>query len=500
MGSVRPQPVRCVGYWFVRDYLFGVFYTLRQTYPAQARLYLKYGTIVGLAASLLVVYPTGDEQAKIVGRHQEVALAAMEGRFHSGPMAEISMIGQPNVKERRLDNPIAIPGILSFLVNGSFHSNVRGLEEFPEDTWPDNIELLYYAFHLMVTMGMIFVALMVLANVQRIRGRLESSRWLLWPLMLAFPFPYIANTLGWMTAELGRQPWLIYGLFRTSEGYSRAVSAGSTVFTFIGFVGLYFILGLLFLYLVGREIYHGPRLRMIEIWYGILSFVLIAYVVLDGRNFGAGILHLIVAKTPAERRQLIVAIGPLWSWDEVWLVAFGGVMFVAFPRLLATAFSGYYLALFLVLWSLILRGISLEVGGHIKDRMWQSFWDFVFPVSNLLLGILFGTALGNVVRGVPLKEDGEFHMAFFTDFGVRGNLGLLDWYTVSVGVACMVMATFHGATYLILKTEGPVHGRCEAVARKLWAILPVLFVLITAESCTCVRSYLEAWSEILLPG
>jgi cytochrome d ubiquinol oxidase subunit I len=237
----------------------GAFYTLRETYLDQARLYLKYGTTVGLAASLLVVYPTGDEQAKIVGRHQEIALAAMEGRFHSGPMAEISMIGQPNVRERRLDNPIAIPGILSYLVKGSFHGNVRGLEEFPEDTWPDNIELLYYAFHLMVTMGMIFIGLMTLANVQRIRGRLESSKWLLWPLMLAFPFPYIANTLGWMTAELGRQPWLLYGLFRTSEGYSRVVSPGSTVFTLIGFVGLYFILGLLFLYLVGREIYHGPE-------------------------------------------------------------------------------------------------------------------------------------------------------------------------------------------------------------------------------------------------
>ena len=111
----------------------------------------------------------------------------------------------------------------------------------------------------MVTIGMIFIGLMTLANVQRIRGRLESSKWLLWPLMLAFPFPYIANTLGWMTAELGRQPWLIYGLFRTSEGYSRVVSPGSTVFTLIGFVGLYFILGLLFLYLVGREIYHGPE-------------------------------------------------------------------------------------------------------------------------------------------------------------------------------------------------------------------------------------------------
>ena len=237
----------------------GAFYTLRGLHRDQARIYLKYGTIVGLAASVLVAYPTGDEQAKIVGRHQEVALAAMEGRFHSGPMAEISMIGQPNVRERRLDNPIAIPGILSYLVNGSFHSNVRGLEDFPEDTWPDNIELLYYAFHLMVTLGMIFIALMALANVQRLRGRLESSNWLLWPLMLAFPFPYIANTLGWMTAELARQPWMIYGLFRTSEGYSKVVSAGSAVFTLIGFVGLYFVLGLLFLYLVGREINHGPE-------------------------------------------------------------------------------------------------------------------------------------------------------------------------------------------------------------------------------------------------
>ena len=221
---------------------------------------------------------------------------------------------------------------------------------------------------------------------------------------------------------------------------------------------------------------------MVEIWYGILAFTLIVYVTLDGRNFGAGILHLIVTKTPAERRQIIAAIGPLWSWHEVWLVAFGGVMFVAFPRLLGSAFSGYYLALFLVLWCLILRGISLEVGGHVNDPMWQSFWDFVFPVSNVLLGILFGTALGNVVRGVPLKENGEFHMAFFTDFGVRGNVGLLDWYSISIGVVSMVVLTAHGATYLTLKTEGPVHDRCEAIARTLWTIIPVLFVVITAET------------------
>ena len=135
---------------------------------------------------------------------------------------------------------------------------MRGLNEFPEDQWPDNIELLYYSFHLMITQGTLFILLMAAATFQSWRGRLESTRSLLWILMLAFPFPYIANTLGWMTAELGRQPWLIYGLFRTRDGYSKVVSNGDTIFTLIGFVGLYFVLGLLFLYLTGREIAHGP--------------------------------------------------------------------------------------------------------------------------------------------------------------------------------------------------------------------------------------------------
>ena len=132
------------------------------------------------------------------------------------------------------------------------------MNDFPEESWPDNIELLYYSFHLMITLGTLFILLMAYANFQRLRGQLESSTWLLWVLMLAFPFPYIANTLGWMTAELGRQPWLIYGLFRTNDGHSKVVSSGDTVFTLIGFVGLYFVLGLLFLVLVGREISHGP--------------------------------------------------------------------------------------------------------------------------------------------------------------------------------------------------------------------------------------------------
>jgi cytochrome d ubiquinol oxidase subunit I len=183
----------------------------------------------------------------------------MEGHFHGEKLAGLAMIGQPNVAEQRLDNPIVLPGALSFLAYGTFQSYVRGLNEFPKDQWPDNIELLYYSFHLMITLGTIFIGLMSLAVLQNWRRRLESSPRLLWIIMLAFPFPYIANTLGWMTAELGRQPWLIYGLYRTSEGYSKRVGPGDVIFTLIGFAGLYFVLGVLFLFLVGREIHHGPE-------------------------------------------------------------------------------------------------------------------------------------------------------------------------------------------------------------------------------------------------
>jgi cytochrome d ubiquinol oxidase subunit I len=236
----------------------GAFYKLRGVHPEQSRLYLNAGTLVGLVASLLVAYPTGDAQAKMVGNHQPATLAAMEGRFEGGRLAEVTMIGQPNVSERRLENPIPLPGLLSFLAYGTFKSYVKGLNEFPTDTWPDNIELLYYSFHIMITLGMIFIGVMAWANWQRWRGRLGSSTALLWILMLAFTFPYVATSLGWMTTELGRQPWLVYGLFRTSKGYSQVVGAGDTIFTLIGFVGLYFVVGLLFLYLTGREIYHGP--------------------------------------------------------------------------------------------------------------------------------------------------------------------------------------------------------------------------------------------------
>ncbi len=237
----------------------GAFYALRGVHGPQARRFLALGVWGGLLASVLVAFPTGDRQAKLVARHQPASLAAMEGRFASGPYAAITLIGQPNVAARRIDNPLQVPAMLSFLAFGTFHTRVPGLAAFPQDQWPDNIELLYYSFHIMAGLGTLFIALMALAAGLQLRGRLLQSRRMLWALMLAFPFPYIANTAGWLTAELGRQPWVVHGLMRTRDAASPLVHPGSVLFTLIGFAGLYVVLGLLFVFLILREIAHGPQ-------------------------------------------------------------------------------------------------------------------------------------------------------------------------------------------------------------------------------------------------
>jgi cytochrome d ubiquinol oxidase subunit I len=238
------------------------YWTLMQKYEDQAKLMLKVGVTTGLIFSVLQIFPTGDAHGKMVAKYQPAALAAMEGKFETGDHAEMAIIGQPDVKNRRLENPIIVPGVLSFLAYGSFGAEVKGLNDIPQDQHPDNIELLYFMYHIMVGLGTMFIALMGICAYKVWRGTLQKSKPLLWILMLAFPFPYIATTAGWMTAELGRQPWLIYGLQRTKDGTSHLVSAGNVTFSSLGFMGLYFVMGILFVYLVGREIAHGPQPAM----------------------------------------------------------------------------------------------------------------------------------------------------------------------------------------------------------------------------------------------
>jgi cytochrome d ubiquinol oxidase subunit I len=237
----------------------GAFYLLTARFEEYGRIFVKTGVITGGIAVLLMAFPTGDGQGKMVAQHQPPTLAAMEGLFTTTGAAPLAILGQPDTEKKRLDNPATVPGMLSMLTFQRWQAEVKGLDAFPADQHPDNIPLLYYSYHIMVGLGTILIAASAAAAWQLWRGRLYRSRLWLWVLMLLMPFPFIANTAGWMTAELGRQPWLIYGVMRTADGPSLHVSSGNTLFTLLGFMGMYTVLGILFLFLVRREIDHGPE-------------------------------------------------------------------------------------------------------------------------------------------------------------------------------------------------------------------------------------------------
>jgi len=204
--------------------------------------------------------------------------------------------------------------------------------------------------------------------------------------------------------------------------------------------------------------------------------MVIAYVVLDGFDLGAGIISLVVARNHDERRLILRAIGPVWDGNEVWLLAAGGALFFAFPLLYASSFSGFYLPLMIVLWLLILRGVGVELRSHVDDPLWWSFFDFLFSFSSLLLAIFFGAAVGNVVRGVPLNAEGYFFEALWTDFRVGPHPGILDWYTVLIGVLALATLTVHGAHYIALRTEGDLCQRARRIGALAWWALALLTV------------------------
>lgn len=237
----------------------GAYYLLARRDIEYGRLFVRVGVIAGLTASVLLLFPTGDMESKNVAKHQPVKFAGMEGIFETKEGVELVFIGQPDMEQLKLDNPLYIPKLLSFLTHFRWEAEIPGLAAFPREDWPNNVPLLYYSYHIMVGLGTIFIAIMTLSAILLWRKTLFERRWTLWILLLAFPFPYIANTAGWWTAEVGRQPWLVYGLMRTADGISPTVSAGNSLFTLIGFIGMYFVLGVLFVLLVLREINRGPE-------------------------------------------------------------------------------------------------------------------------------------------------------------------------------------------------------------------------------------------------
>lgn len=219
---------------------------------------------------------------------------------------------------------------------------------------------------------------------------------------------------------------------------------------------------------------------METLWFVLLAWMLGVYAALDGFDFGVGALHLVVAKTSAERAQVLRSIGPVWDGNEVWLVAAGGTLFAAFPGLYARAFSGFYLPLIVVLWLLVFRALSIELRHQFEDLLWEQFWDVAFCLSSLLLIVFFGAAVGNLVRGVTYGPGGEFFTPFWTSFAVSAPVGILDWYTLCVAGTAVAALTSHGALWLAARTEGEVHRRAKALSRSLRLVCICAFVLVTA--------------------
>jgi cytochrome bd ubiquinol oxidase subunit I len=236
----------------------GAFYVLENRYPEHGKIFLRVGVIAGVISCIAQIFPTGDLHGRYMAKHQPAAVAAMEGLFNSRTGAPIVLIGQPNEVTQQIDNPIVVNDVLSFLIYGTVRAEVTGLDRIPRDQWPSPMPLLFYSYHIMAGLGTYFVLVMIIAAFFLWRGKLFETRWVLWPLLLSFPLPYIANTAGWMTAEIGRQPWVIYGLVRVSEGYSKYVSSGNALFTLLGFMGVYTVLSILFIVLIYRIIESGP--------------------------------------------------------------------------------------------------------------------------------------------------------------------------------------------------------------------------------------------------
>ncbi|HUI43530.1 MAG TPA: cytochrome ubiquinol oxidase subunit I [Terriglobia bacterium] len=236
----------------------GAFYLLLGRHREFARLAVKMAVVAGVILALTQAFPTGDMNSRNVTDYQPLKLAAMEGLLTTQPDAPLAIIGMPDVADGKLIDPVYVPGLLSFLAYGNSRASVRGLDAYPRALWPP-VELTYYAYHIMVGLGTLFIAQMLVGLFLLWRRKLESSRWYLWTLMLAIPFPYIANEAGWTATEVGRQPWLVYGLLKTAAGTSPTVASGETIFTSLGFAGIYALLALLFAFLVGRIIGQGPE-------------------------------------------------------------------------------------------------------------------------------------------------------------------------------------------------------------------------------------------------
>ena len=373
----------------------------------------------------------------------------------------------------------------------------------PEDRPP--LQIVFQSYHLMIALSFVFIGVALLALIMHLLGRLERARWLLWLLIICIPLPIIAMNLGWTSAEVGRQPWIVQGLLRTTDGVSPAVSSGEVWLT----------LGPLRPDLpdpvrsVDQDLpaHHrqgpgrrrrdaepprrapsrappslpppargGDGMTLADIWFVLVAFLLTGYVILDGFDLGAGVLYPFIARSEDERSLVRASIGPVWDGNEVWLVTGGGALFAAFPMVYAMTFSGFYLAIMLVLFGLILRAVSLEF--RHSDPGWKRVWDGAFFLGSLVPSLLVGVALGNVIRGVPMDANGDYTGTF---------LELLNPYALLVGVTGLFLIVSHGVAWLAVKADGPLHERAGAWRTPLCLVFAGLAVATSVATIVTVQ-------------
>lgn len=464
----------------------GACYLLSRRHEASARIFVKTGVVAGMVFSVTSLFPAGSFKSETVARVQPAKMAAMEGLFQSQERAGMAILGMPDTERGELMDPVVVPGVLGCLTYGDFRARVVGLNDIPKDQHPP-IEIVYDAYHMMVGLGTMFIAMCAVAAFLLWRRRLFESRGVLWLLMLAIPFPYIANHAGWVVAEVGRQPWVVHGILRTGDGNSLNVSAGDVLHPVRLHGPVHASCAAVPVPVrahrpagpgpgrVGRAT--GPRrhrrsrgggVLMIEtLWFLVIAVLLTGDAVLDGFDLGVGTLHLGIGRTTEERSSLIDAIGPVSNGNEAWMLALGGALVAAFPHVYAASASGFYLPLMLVLWLLLLRGLGIEFRHQVDNALWRHAWDVVFSLASLLLAFLFGVALANVLRGVPLAAGGEFGGTFAL---------LLNPFALLGGLLSVAVLALHGAAWIALKTEHMVQARARRIAPVLWHVTLVLLV------------------------
>jgi cytochrome bd ubiquinol oxidase subunit II len=434
--------------------------------------------------------------------------------------APLFLFGWVNENKQRVQFGIAIPRMLSYLTYGDVNKPVTGLQAFPPQDRPP-INFVFQTYHGMVAIGFALIGLSLLGVFLWWRGLLFAEvgwvrRYVLPLMVFSVLGPQLANQLGWFSAEVGRQPWIVYGLLRTSDALSKVVKADAVLTSLILFTIIYVLLFILFIFLLNEKIQHGPeheehpgeaasvhaprnfegtaRMNFFfaqtlaggsypslnEIWFVLVGVLFTGYVMLDGFDLGVGALQLFT-KTDEERRLMLNAIGPVWDGNEVWLVTGGGALFAAFPEVYATVFSGFYLAFVLLLFSLIFRAVAIEFRSKRPEAWWRQTWDVLFSLGSVLSSFLIGVAIGNIVWGVPLDKDHEFAGTF---------LGLLGPYPILLGITTVALFAMHGAIYVVMKTEGELQARARGWIQN--AI--IFFVLAYAATSLATLLYIPRMS------